>query len=630
MKQQIKHPIKQHAHLIIRALKIFAAFPKPLLLSRTLSAIVQPAIPFITIWFSAQILNELAGSRDQNRLAILVLLAIGLNLAAALAGHAAARWSDYCNSQTWLLIFMKYTDKMLSMDYIDIENPDIQQTHSEIRQHHHGMGFGLSKIIGCYGQIIDGIIRVLLSVAFAFTLFTYRVPEGSPFAFLDSPLAVIVMLAILSSSIFLAPYISMIGGRIWAEASHYNNKGNRISGFYYFHMIQDSGPAKDIRIYDQKRMTDQLPLGGFSISGWERFSKYDAKFKALSAGVTHLSNGLIYLFVAMKAFAGAFGVGNILLYVGAITQFGNGFNAVFTHMGELVNNNVHLEKCLQFLDIPNQKYQGTLPVEKRDDNDFTLEFHNVSFKYPGSEAYAIRNLSLKFHIGQRLAVVGMNGSGKTTMIKLLCRLYDPTEGEITLNGIDIKKYNYDEYMDIFGIVFQDFALLPFTLGQNIAASVQYDPKRAVETLEQSGFSDRLAEMPNGLDTYLYKNFEEDGVDISGGEAQKIALSRALYKNTPFIVLDEPTAALDPIAEFEIYSKFNEMVEGKTAVYISHRLASCRFCDDIVVFHEGEIVQRGSHDQLVVDVEGKYYELWNAQAQYYVEDLVSFESQPKAI
>ena len=210
----------------------------------------------------------------------------------------------------------------------------------------------------------------------------------------------------------------------------------------------------------------------------------------------------------------------------------------------------------------------------------------------------------------------MNGSGKTTMIKLLCRLYDPTEGRITLNGIDIRKYDYSEYLSIFGVVFQDFKLFSFELGQNVAASVEVDEGKAEHTLQEAGFGVRMSAMAKGLHTPLYKDFDEDGVEISGGEAQKIALARALYKEAPFIVLDEPTAALDPISEYEIYTRFNEIVGDKTAVFIYHRLSSCRFCDDIAVFNKGELVQRGSHDVLLADEKGKYYELWHAQAQYY--------------
>lgn len=210
----------------------------------------------------------------------------------------------------------------------------------------------------------------------------------------------------------------------------------------------------------------------------------------------------------------------------------------------------------------------------------------------------------------------MNGSGKTTFIKLLCRLYDPTEGVILLNGIDIRKYNYLEYMSIFSVVFQDFKLFAFQLGQNVATKVNYDQERVVDCLNKAGFGDRLKELPDGVDTYLYKNFSDKGVDISGGEAQKIALARTLHKDSPFIILDEPTAALDPLAEAEVYSNFNDIVGDKTAIYISHRLSSCRFCDDITVFDKGTVVQQGNYDDLIADEHGKYHEFWFSQAQYY--------------
>ena len=264
-------------------------------------------------------------------------------------------------------------------------------------------------------------------------------------------------------------------------------------------------------------------------------------------------------------------------------------------------------------------YQGSLTVEKRSDRNYEIEFCNVSFKYPGSDSYALRNVNLKFKIGSRLAVVGMNGSGKSTFIKLLCRLYDPTEGVIRLNGIDIRKYNYLEYMMIFSVVFQDFKLFSLKLGENVAASTTYDATLVRQCLEKAGFLENLAKLKHGMDTCLYKDCDKDGVNVSGGEAQKIAIARALYKDAPFIILDEPTAALDPIAEAEIYEKFNDIAGDKTAVYISHRLSSCKFCDEIVVFHEGSVIQQGTHEALVADRDGKYYELWHAQAQYYTKE-----------
>lgn len=294
----------------------------------------------------------------------------------------------------------------------------------------------------------------------------------------------------------------------------------------------------------------------------------------------------------------------------------SGSKEFLASINSIINNNKYLQLYIDFLNIESENHKGTIPVEKRDDDEYEIEFKNISFKYPGTDTYALKNVSIKLNIGERLAIVGMNGSGKTTFIKLLCRLYDPNEGEILLNGIDIKKYDYEEYMRLFSVVFQDFKLFSFLLGQNVAASMNYDEKYVKDILEKVGLEKRLNTMPKGIYTPLYKDFDEEGIEVSGGEAQKIALARALHRDAPIIILDEPTAALDPIAEFEIYSKFNEIVGTKTAFYISHRLSSCRFCHEIAVFNDGEIVQKGNHKELVKDEDGKYYELWNSQAKYY--------------
>ena len=341
-------------------------------------------------------------------------------------------------------------------------------------------------------------------------------------------------------------------------------------------------------------------------------------YASLGVSITTLTTGMIYLFTCLKALGGAFDVGSCTQYIGAATAMVANVFALTDMIGVLKANTPYLEKTFVFLDIPNTMYQGSLTTEKRSDRRYDVEFKDVSFRYPGSDLWALRHVNMKFKVGRRLAIVGENGSGKTTFIKLLCRLYDPQEGQILLNGIDIRKYRYDDYMRIFSVVFQDFQLICQPLGNNVAGSMVYDHTRAKRALIDAGFGDRLATMEKGLDTVLYKNLSDDGVEVSGGEAQKIAIARALYKDAPFIILDEPTAALDPIAEAEIYSKFDEIAGDKTAIYISHRLSSCKFCDEIAVFHEGEIIQQGSHDELLADLGGKYYALWNAQAQYYTE------------
>jgi ATP-binding cassette subfamily B protein len=384
----------------------------------------------------------------------------------------------------------------------------------------------------------------------------------------------------------------------------------------------DRSRAPDVRIYRQDILSkhnivdNQLFIRESGIARYARGPM--GAYQALSAAVSSVFTGIVYVFVCLKAWASAFGVGSVTQYIGAITALSSGVSSLVSTLGDMRSNAAFLRTTFEFLDIPNDMYQGSLTVEKRSDRKYEIEFQNVGFRYPGSETWALRGVSLKFRVGERLAVVGQNGSGKTTFIKLLCRLYDPTEGKILLNGIDISKYNYEEYISIFSVVFQDFRLLAFGLGQNVAAKAEYDQERATECLEKAGFKDRLQKMPDRTQTCLYKDFDDKGVEISGGEAQKIALARALYKDAPFIVLDEPTAALDPVAEYEIYTKFNEIIGGKTAVFISHRLSSCRFCGDIAVFDRGRLVQRGCHDELVGS-EGKYRELWSAQAQYYVED-----------
>ncbi len=273
---------------------------------------------------------------------------------------------------------------------------------------------------------------------------------------------------------------------------------------------------------------------------------------------------------------------------------------------------------LDYLDIPNEMYQGSLTVEKRSDRQYEVEFRDVSFRYPGSQEYALSHVNMKFKVGEKLAVVGQNGSGKTTFIKLLCRLYDPTKGEILLNGIDIRKYDYQEYMSVFSVVFQDFQLLDAPLGENIGASLHYDKARGLECLEKAGLEEWFrTKAVKGLETRLYQHEDaNEGIQISGGEEQKLAIARSLYRDAPFLVLDEPTAALDPMSEYEVYTRLNDIVEDKTAIYISHRLSSCRFCDEIAVFHQGQVIEKGSHEELLARG-GKYSELWNAQAQYYV-------------
>lgn len=246
-----------------------------------------------------------------------------------------------------------------------------------------------------------------------------------------------------------------------------------------------------------------------------------------------------------------------------------------------------------------------------------ITFSHVSFSYPGAGEETLRDIDFTVRPGEKIAVVGHNGAGKTTLIKLLCGMYEPAKGEIRVDGYPASRWDLESWYGLFSVVFQDFKLFSFGLGENVAVSEQYGEEEVWSAINKAGLEDFGRGLPEGLNTVLYRDFDKSGLEISGGEAQKIALARAVCKGAPFVLLDEPTAALDPLAEYEIYSRFNELVQNRTTVYISHRMSSCRFCRDIAVFHQGRLIQRGSHETLMQETGGKYYELWTAQAKHYV-------------
>ena len=588
---------------------------------RILKNILDALTPYVGIWLSALIIEELAGSRNPDTLLHLVLAALFSAAGIALTGAFLKRTFEIENTGFYYYIRKMLSDKMLDIDFCIADETETRSRLSVIYQNQNGGGWGLGRAISLVDSLISSLFTLLGGIALTITLFTSHVPDSAGnMTFLNSPLFLLPLLAVMLGVIYLAPMLSNKADSYYALDSDVHNMGNRLFGHFGF-LCYYNQRAADIRIYRQDILCQKYNFdktSAFNSKG--HFAKLArgpmGMYSGASAAVSGILTGVIYVFVCLKAWAGAFGAGMMTQYIGAITRFATGLSSLISNAGQLRINTSFLKQVFDFLEQPNVMYQGSLTIEKRNDRQYEVEFRDVSFRYPGSQQYVLRHVNMKFRVGQRLAVVGPNGSGKTTFIKLLCRLYDPTEGTILLNGFDIRKYDYQEYLSIFSVVFQDFALTELPLGENVATAAEYDRTLAKSCLEKAGFGERLKELPEGLNTYLGKTLNEDGVDMSGGERQKIALARALYKDSPFIVLDEPTAALDPLAEAEIYSKFNEIIEDKTAIYISHRLSSCRFCDEILVFDKGHIVQQGSHETLVSAIGGKYHELWHAQAQYY--------------
>ena len=319
-----------------------------------------------------------------------------------------------------------------------------------------------------------------------------------------------------------------------------------------------------------------------------------------------------YYCVLALAIAGTITVGMVLRYAQAIFQACMSVSASIRLAGEFRTDVGRIASTLEYLNLEAEKTKGDSFTEM---TKGVIEFRNISFRYPGTKELVLDHVSLKIEPSEKIAVVGKNGSGKTTLVRLLCRLYEPEEGEILWNGKNIREYDLREWQKIFAIVFQDYSLLSLTLGQNVAASVQYEAERAKEVLQLAGFGERLNKLKKGLETVVYPEYEQDGVSFSGGEEQKIAIARAIYKGGQICILDEPTAALDPVSESRVYESFDEIVKGKTAVYISHRLSSCKFSDRIFVLDNGKIAESGTHEALL-SKNGLYAQLWQAQAQYY--------------
>lgn len=601
---------------------------RPWLLSLlVVKGIFDAIAPFINIYMSGLIIDGIVGGKPFQLLLQYVAVTLSLNFIVALLTALMNRFNNILRAELEHKYEMVLSQKIIDMDYTSVENPETHRLRQKINEVRNMNNAGVWRLVDSFQGMIRCLFIIVFSVSLTFSLFTLNTGEelSGIYGFAASPIFSMILGACIVANVIISMYANSTVTKKMYQIMHEVIPINRVFLYYLNNYIPGYRAGKDIRIYNQKALieSESMALLGDANVVLNKLSKSQMKYEGMTTISTIAITTLVYLFVGLKALTGQFGVGSIVRYVGSINEFTGAFTGFMGELATLRANNESLKVYFDFLDIPSRMYQGTLPVEKRalcegGDNEYEIEFRNVSFKYPASEIETLRNVSLKFKVGERLAVVGMNGSGKTTFIKLLCRLYDPTEGEILLNGVNIKKYSYEEYMSIFAVVFQDFKLFSYSLGQNVAAKVDYDRTKVEACLAEAGFGARYDEMPDGTETCLYKDFDEKGVEISGGEAQKIALARALYKEAPFIILDEPTAALDPIAEFEIYAKFNEIVGNKTAIYISHRLSSCRFCDNIAVFHEGRVIQRGSHEELVSDKGGKYHELWHAQAQYYAE------------
>lgn len=514
----------------------------------------------------------------------------------------------YTNNRVWykmicvrMRIITERVAKIMSMDYQTLEQPDILDMHEKATN---ATGGNTNGIEGMMHSIHDiGVDAVTLIV----TLTVIVVLDWR----LIAALAVIAVLQFL----FFRHTVKRDRKEVWDKLGNVWRKIN-----YMEQTTRSFDYAKDIRLFGMKNWL--LGKQRDIINEKQGKMLHSKNLWMLNSAVAHglqiVMMAMVY-YVFINAFLGSnISIGDFTLYTGLAFSFSAALTGIFNAMGTLKERSMQTDDFRSFTDLPEEDESQCVPVPKKD--KYVFEFKNVSFKYKGQEGYALKNLSLTLEAGKRLAVVGLNGAGKTTFIKLLLRLYDVTEGEILLNGTNIKKFRRKEYFELFSPVFQNVEIFAFPMSENVSMKTPEETDRALceKCLEQGGLKEKLLNLKNGVDTQLLKVIDDNGIDLSGGEKQKLALARALYKDAPVIVLDEPTAALDALAEYRLYKSFDEIIGNKTAVYISHRLSSTRFCDCIAMFKSGEMIECGTHDELLLKG-GAYAEMFEIQAQYYKDD-----------
>lgn len=652
-----KRSFREEWGLFARALKIWKELMPGYFPCQFFCIVLEVLTPYFGLYMSARLIDGLADGFSVRQLLFLAGVAVLGGFILSLAGRFLRGKVSVMDAFTVEQHEEYITNRQNRHAYEHMENPDIVSLRGKIRNDFTSFGGGLYSVRWTFCDFLRGIFDIIFSVSLTVSMFAVS-GEGEHTGFLgfiNSPYSALLVVLMIVANTWLSIRISTTSTKKMQEALAGLSESNARFGIYACLW------GTDMRVFDLHRIILK-EIKEFQVHPkWVcEQEKVGIRYGIFSVVLDGVLNIAVFLFVAAKALIGVFGIGSFVLYQGTVGRFIRAVSGVAAAVGRLRYNNNFLVEFYRYIDLPNEMYQGTLAVEKREDIDYEIEFRDVGFCYPRTKEWVLRHVNMKIKIGDKLAIVGENGSGKTTLIKLLCRLYDPTEGKILLNGIDITRYRYEEYLALFSVVFQDYTLFAFPLGENVAAGLSYDADRARECLVRvglgakleafgaggyadvmdaagggsaefadaagSGGSAKLADSAGGgesgekgmdaLAVAVGRDYDGDGVDFSGGELQKIALARALYKDAPFVVLDEPTAALDPLAEAEVYEMFHRVAERKTSVFISHRLSSCRFCDTIAVFDHGQVVQCGSHDELVAAEGGKYYSLWRAQAQYY--------------
>lgn len=565
----------------------------PLVITSAFVTAIQPLINLMMLKF---VIDELTGTKRIPYFIGLVGIAMSANFILNILQNMLKTWVTIKDEDLMNRFDLMISEKVMSLDFEMVEDPEILDLKERALFPVHNQGV-FQRVIGQAMTLVSQVITMIGLIAILTTL---------------NPLLIIFLFVMAA----ITTLINKKTQKVMYDFYQLLIPVNRKFG-YYANVTTDFSYGKDIRLYEMdKLLIDRIEqYNETSLSVFTKLYVVLGRYLGYNELVLQLQMVLVYVYMAYKVVTKSIGFGDFTMYASAATQFGQCLSIVGSTYMEMSQMCRYLEPYLEFDALKSTRSNGKRTLDSS--LTPTIEFRGVSFKYPKSDAYALKDVNITIKAGEKLSIVGLNGAGKTTFIKLLTRLYEPTEGGIYLNGINILEYDLKSYLELMSVVFQDFKLLAFSVKENIVFDEEVDDDSVISILKEAGFEQDLNKLPKGIHTPIYKTFEEDGIEFSGGQSQKIAIARAIYKDSPLVILDEPTSALDPIAEYEIYRRFNELVGDKTTIYISHRLSSCLFCDQIAVFKDGRMVEYGTHQDLIHQNDGLYQEMYQAQAQYYV-------------
>jgi len=569
-------------------------------------AMVMSLLSLTQLFIIPSILGTVETNGSVAELTGIILLFTGALILFSAAQAYLASCSQFGRVEVRLTIGAMIQNKALTMSYTDIENPDVRQKMDKASMLVTNNSAATEAIWTTLMSLIKSIMEFIVCLSLIVVL---------------NPIMLIAVLVTTIVSFSVSNYLNGWGYRHRDEESKYSRRMNYLS-----EKSRDYTLAKDIRIFGMSNWIQDVYNSTLCL--YRSFAARGERVYILGNVVevilTFMRNGIVYLFLIEAVLSGEMSATQFVLYFNAVNVFTNGIGKIMADLATLWRQSLDISIVREFLDYPETfNVEDGIPITPDLETPYQIELQDVSFCYPGAEKNTLSHINLTIQPGEKLAIVGLNGAGKTTLIKLMCGFLDPTEGKVLLNNVDIKTYNRRDYYKLFSAVFQDFSVLDVTIAENIAQTDENIDRAWMEhCIELAGLTEKIAGLPKGVETHIGKVFE-DGIHLSGGELQKLMLARALYKNAPIIVLDEPTAALDSIVESDIYNKYNELTDGRMAVYISHRLASTRFCDRIILIAEGGIDEVGTHQELIAQ-NRHYAELFEIQSRYYREGEINDE------